>query len=126
MQGMAVRIAGVILIFILTSASGAWLSHAGRPLNQAVFGLHKLLAVAFVIVTGLLIYQARKPLGFTPRLAGLSALGLLLAAAVFASGALLSLEKPAGAWVLTLHKFVPAALAILAAALVYVSLVDKK
>ncbi|MFZ6026832.1 MAG: hypothetical protein ACOYYS_03870 [Chloroflexota bacterium] len=81
------------IVFILTVAFGFWLSFAGRPYNGILFNVHKLIALGAVVVT---IMQTVK----TFRETGVQALPLLLvilaavcAMALFATGALMSMEK---------------------------------
>jgi hypothetical protein len=38
------------LLFLLTLASGVWVSHSGKPINVVIFTIHKLIALATVIV----------------------------------------------------------------------------
>src|SRR5271157_2139763 len=44
------------ILFLLTLAFGLWLSHSGKPLNTVFFTAHKLIALAAVIFTGIVIY----------------------------------------------------------------------
>ena len=43
-------IAGIFLVLIIVS--GLWLSRTGRPLNVLILTVHKLIAVAGVVVAG--------------------------------------------------------------------------
>lgn len=40
------------VVYLLTLASGVWLSYIGRPLNSMIFTIHKLIAVGAVILAG--------------------------------------------------------------------------
>jgi hypothetical protein len=110
------------VIFLATLASGFWLSHAGKPLNTAIFTVHKLIALAAVVAT---VVQARSALAN----AGSTGLPLLLLAiaglgvvALFITGALMSLNRPAYALLLTTHNIAPAvALAALGMAIYLLS-----
>jgi hypothetical protein len=112
MQIIESRLVILALGFILTLVTGAWLSRAGKPFNQVVFTLHKLLALAFVIFAGVMIHHLQKPMGINPVIIGASVVILLLVLLVFITGVLLSSEKPANALVLTLHKLAPVLLAL--------------
>ena len=49
-----------VIVFLLTLASGLWLSRSGKPLKTGIFTLHKLIALAAVVVTALQTYNALK------------------------------------------------------------------
>ncbi len=76
----------------LTVGTGIWLSRLGRPLNGVLFTVHKLIALGAVIAAAL-------PLASNLRSAPAPALALVLivagglgSVALFATGALLSLN----------------------------------
>ena len=46
-----------VIVFLLTLASGFWLSRSGKPLKTGSFTLHKLIALAAVVVTALQTYN---------------------------------------------------------------------
>ena len=107
------------LFFLLTLASGVWLSRSGRPLKVLILTLHKVIALAAVILAGLAFYSALRSVdvrGLGVALAVLTALGV---AALFASGALLSREKTVQRGLLALHQIVPALACLSTAAAIY-------
>ncbi len=97
------------IAFILTLAFGVWLSRMGKPYNGVIFNIHKLGALAAVILTVLPIYRALTAPG-DPQI--LPILLIVLAAAcvvaLFASGALMSLNKWSYKMMLALHQAGPA------------------
>ncbi len=108
------------IAFILTLAFGVWLSRMGKPYNGVIFNIHKLCALAAVILTAVPIYRALAGPGDPPTLAIL--LIILVAACVvvlFASGALMSLDKWSYKSLLILHQVGPAAAVIAVALAVY-------
>lgn len=114
--------AGILLpglLFLLTLATGVWLSRSGRPLNTLIFTFHKLIALAAVILTGVAIYD------LLPRAAVQSLTLILIVAAglcvltLFISGAFLSREKPVNKPLLTLHWIMPLFTVLSAAGAVY-------
>lgn len=85
-----VKLIGLGLLLILTIIIGYILSSLGRPLNSVLFNLHKFIALAFVIITFLIV---RNTLGFNNLKGSLLLLILITGFSVivlFASGALLS------------------------------------
>ena len=81
-------------LFLLTIASGFWLSKTGKPLNTAIFNVHKLIALAGVILSGMVIYNLIKNSEINIPIISLIICSAVSVIALFASGALLSVEKP--------------------------------
>jgi len=99
-------IAGVLFLFTLIS--GVWLSHSGKPLNMAIVTVHKLIALATVIVISVNIYHLYRALEFRTfiELVVIAVTGLLIIA-LFISGAFLSLGKSLPEAILRVHQVVP-------------------
>ncbi len=93
------------IIFLVTLASGFWLSSLGKPYNGIIFNLHKLVALAVVIVTAI---QVTKTLKLAADPQALVVILLVLAGAcivaLFATGALLSLGKLEYGLMLFIHR----------------------
>jgi cation transport ATPase len=81
------------LVFLLTLASGFWLSKLGRPLNTIVFNIHKLIALGAVVAIAMQVFK------LINSAQALLIIGIFVAAlcvvALFATGALMSMDKPA-------------------------------
>lgn len=92
------------LIFLLTLASGIWLSKAGKPLNAAIFNVHKLVALGAVITGGVQVFKLLKNAGPQALTAALLVMAGLCVIALFASGALMSIGKVDYRIQLNLHK----------------------
>jgi len=80
------------IAFVLTVGTGIWLSRLGKPLNGVLFTIHKLIALGAVIAAAIPLYSALRSAP-APALAfvllGAGGLGIV---ALFATGALLSLN----------------------------------
>jgi hypothetical protein len=93
--------------FVLIIVSGMLLSRFGRPLNSAIFTVHKLIAVGSIILFALGLINFFKDVDVralylaTVAIAGLLILGLVV------SGALLSFDKLAVPAVLRVHQLLP-------------------
>ena len=107
------------ILFILTLAAGFWLSRFGRPLNVLIFTLHKLVALAAVVVTALQVYGMLQSTLVQALPISLIVLTGLCVLALFASGALLSAARPVSATLLTIHKVAPFLAVLSLATLVY-------
>jgi hypothetical protein len=96
------------LLFAFTLLSGVWLSSLGRPYNTAVFTIHKLIALATVIVIASHVFALYRALDVRTSVvvAVIAATGLLLLA-LFATGALLSLKPTLPQAVLRVHQVAP-------------------
>ncbi len=95
------------ILLILSLASGFWVTNSGRPLNTVIFTIHKLIALAGIIFSIIIINNLRK---------GVAIEGAILAAIVcagvfllmtFVSGAISSFEKPIPDLVKIMHKAGP-------------------
>jgi hypothetical protein len=96
------------LLFLLTLASGVWVSHSGKPINVVIFTIHKLIALATVIVVATTVYNAHRemPIKELIELATI-AVTVLLFIALFITGALLSRNSPMPAAILRIHQVAP-------------------
>jgi hypothetical protein len=95
--------------FLILILSGFWLSRTGKPYGTLIFAVHKLIAVAAVVLLGITVYRAHRA-GvlstielFAAIVAGLFFLGTIV------TGSLLSIpiEKPMPAFVHRLHQVTP-------------------
>ncbi len=90
-------------LFLLTIASGFWLNKSGKPLNTAIFNVHKLIALAGVILLGMVIYILIKNVEINIQILSLVICSALSVITLFVSGALLSIEKPIWDFLLIVH-----------------------
>ena len=111
---------------LFTLISGIWLSHSGKPLSVAIITIHKLIALATVIVTAAYVYHLYRAGAIQTfvELAVIAATGLLILA-LFISGALLSLGKPLPGAILRIHQVAPL-LALACSAMTIYLLVSSK
>lgn len=96
-----------MISFLLTLAFGLWLSRAGKPYNGLLFNLHKLIALGTVIALAVQIYRALGSAQVSAALVALIVLAGLCVVALFATGALMSIGKPAQALLLRIHNVAP-------------------
>ncbi len=93
-----------IALFVLTIGAGYWLSLAGKPLNQLILAAHKLIALAAVVLAVLAFLQWRQAASLAPVKLLLLILIAVVIVTLFATGALLSQNKPLPAILLRLHQ----------------------
>ena len=96
-----------VIVFLLTLASGLWLSRSGKPLKTGSFTLHKLIALAAVVVTALQTYNTLTIPDVAPIIIALIIVIGLCVVALFATGALMSADKPGYHSLLTIHRIAP-------------------
>jgi len=107
------------LLLLLSLIFGIRLSHAGKPLNQFIFTVHKLLALSSVIFAGIVIFNLHKNLDLNAISIALIVFIIIFFIALFTTGVLLSFEKPMPGSVLVIHKIVSALTALFAIISIY-------
>ena len=107
------------IIYILTLASGVWLTRSGKPLNTAIFTIHKLIALGAAVAATIQTYQVLKTAQTPAILIALLVVAGVCVLALFATGALLSVDRPAYRILLTVHNIAPVLAVIVMALAVY-------
>lgn len=100
------------ILFVLIIVMGFVTKGMGRPLNTTVFTVHKLMALAFVVYTVINIFGLRKNSQINAVMWAMIIVSGLLVIILFATGAMLSFEKPAAKIIHILHDVSPILLAI--------------
>lgn len=107
------------LAYVLTVAIGIWLSQKGKPYHAALFNIHKLLALAGVVLIGIHFSNLYKS-GIFPSILNLAVATLAsLVVILFVTGALMSLEKLNYRILRLLHQIVPTLLILVGLWMVY-------
>jgi hypothetical protein len=108
------------ITFFLTPVFGFWLSKKGKPYNGILFNLHKLSALAFVVLAAIRMYEfANSAQAETFFILMLLTAGLAVTA-LFISGALMSAGKSNPAVLLSLHRIAMAVLVIAMVGMFYI------
>ena len=93
------------ILLVFSIITGFWLSKKGRPLNNAVFSLHKIIAVAAIVFIAMQIYREWKGGGLHDfAFLSIIATGFLFFI-VLVSGAFLSFDKFANIVLRIIHRF---------------------
>ncbi len=103
------------LALLLALISGILLSHAGKPYNTGIFTVHKLVAIAAIILIGVSIYNLSKIVDVHAlylivfAVTGLAFLGLIVSGALLSlvTGDILTLDQGALRIVLRIHQIMP-------------------
>lgn len=101
------RIVGAGLFCLFIFLSGFWLTRSGKPYNGALFNVHKLLALAAVVLFVVTLFRVNgvDALGAGEWIAG--AVTVLFFIGLFVTGALVSIDKVMPAIVRRLHHVIP-------------------
>jgi hypothetical protein len=108
MKPMDMKMISAGILFVLIILSGVWVTRSGRPLNVAIFTVHKLIALACLVLLVIIVKTLIKGVPVNPSIIISIVLTALFFITMFATGAILSFEKPAPKFVLLLHQVVPA------------------
>ncbi len=108
MKPIDIRLISAGILFVLVIASGMWVTRLGRPLNMVIFTAHKLIALACLIMMILIVRALAKGAAMNPAIIAAIVCTALFFVIMFATGVVLSFEKPAPRLVLLIHKIVPA------------------
>ncbi len=105
------------IAFLLTLVFGFWLSNAGKPYNGILFNIHKLIALGAAILTAVQLFTALKNIDIQVVPILLIVVAVVSVIALFATGALMSMDKMSYQVMLTIHRVAPilAAVATVAA-----------
>ena len=104
---LVIRMAVASVLLLLSAISGIIVRILGRPLSPAVLAMHKLVAVASLVLTIAAVYTQQKSVWTgAPALVLTIIIGLLFLL-LFVSGALLISDKPAGVLLPAIHMAAP-------------------
>jgi hypothetical protein len=117
---MTARITGVVLLYCAMLGSGVWLTRSGRPYNMLIVNVHKLIALAAVVFTAVVVRGLLREAGMRPGAAVFAVAAALLVVALLATCGLLATGKLGGGLALSVHRVAPALLVVATAALLYV------
>jgi hypothetical protein len=92
------------VLFLLTLAFGFWLSRLGKPYNNMLFNVHKLIALGTVIVLVVQLFKMLQTADSLVMVIALLGVAALCVMALFISGMLMSLGKLAYSLTLTIHR----------------------
>ena len=95
------------IAFLLTLAFGIWLSNSGKPYNGILFNVHKLIALGAAILAAVQLFKVWQDTGIQVVPLVLIVVAVVCVIALFATGALMSIEKMSYQVTLTIHRLAP-------------------
>lgn len=100
-------IAGILVLFAVIIASGFWMSSLGKPYNTGIFTVHKLIAIAAVVILTVIAVKTGRASGLN----GYETTGIIVTGVVLlgtlVSGGIMSVMEAAPAAVLRVHQVFP-------------------
>ncbi len=106
-------------LLLLTCAFGFWLSVLGKPYNEPLFNIHKLVALGAVVFAVIQTYKLLKGANIQFVVIALVAVSVLCIIALFATGALMSIGNLPHAPLLTVHRIALVALPLATISMIY-------
>lgn len=94
MMNITIKLTGLGLLFLLIIISGIWLTKTGRPYQNIVFNVHKLISLLTVVLGAIMVYNLQKGLEISALATSLMILAGIMFIILIVTGGLLNLEKP--------------------------------
>ncbi|MEN6409033.1 MAG: hypothetical protein ABFD44_04890 [Anaerolineaceae bacterium] len=107
------------ILFLLTLIFGFFVSRSGKPYNGILFTIHKLIALGAVVTAVIQLSRMRSAVDAVTLMVVLMVVAAICVAALFASGALMSMNRLDYIRMRTIHRIAPVVLLGAMAWLVY-------
>jgi len=105
-MNLSLKLAALGFLFLLIIISGIWLAKTGRPYQPAMFNVHKLVSLATIALTGIVLYGILKTTQGSSVVFVLLMIAVLFLLALIVTGGMLNLEKPYYNALRTIHRIV--------------------
>jgi hypothetical protein len=105
-MNISLKLAGIGFLFLLIIISGIWLAKTGKPYQPALFNVHKLISLAAIALTGVVLYNILKTTQGSSVVFILLMIAVLFLLALIVTGGMLNLEKPYYHILRTIHRIV--------------------
>jgi len=112
-------------LFLIILGFGLWVSKVGKPYNNVLFNLHKLIALGAVILTAVRIFKLDPFITFPNLAILLIALAVLCVIGMFASGAVMSIKDEVPRAALLVHRILPAIIFIFISISIYIIVLEQ-
>lgn len=119
MNANQLRVIVAVLFFVVIFPSGYWLSHFGKPYSTIVLTIHKLIALAAVVLLVVTMIQSNRVAALSAGEVIAGVVTILLFLSLIVTGGLLSIDKQMPAVVSKLHQISPYLALLCTAATLY-------
>ena len=116
---ITLKITVIGVLFLLIIISGISLARTGKPYSPVLFNIHKLISLAGVVLTGIVVYNLLRGLEVSPLMWALVIVTGVFFIILIVSGGLLILDKPFYNLLRTIHRILPAVSIILTAVIFF-------
>jgi hypothetical protein len=103
MKKMELKITVITLLYLITFVFGFWLSFSGRPLNTALFSVHKIAAVIMIIIAVLVVIQFIKNVKMRAVILSFLVVTGVLVLFALSTGIWLSIDKETNDLIINIH-----------------------
>ncbi len=107
MKGIDMRVIYVAIVFFLAIISGVWVTRTGRPLNNLIFTIHKLIALTSLVLTAIIVKKMSSGLEIPSSIMIWIVITWVLFAAMVVTGGALSFDKLAHRAIRVTHSILP-------------------
>lgn len=107
MKSITIRLILVGILLVITFVTGYWLNKTGRPYGMALSTIHKLVALAAVVLATIAVLNLNKEVNPSSIVIVLAISSGLLFLLEIVTGGLLSMENPPPEAIETIHKVIP-------------------
>lgn len=104
---MIAKIIISVVLYLIVILSGIWLIKTGHPYNSIVFNVHKLIALAAIVLSFIIVNTMRKNQPLDSEYNWIYLAGIVFAVAAIISGGLLNVQNLHGKLLSVLHKITP-------------------
>ncbi len=104
MSPIATKVTGAVVLFHIVIVSGLWLGKSSNPLNVAVLTVHKLVAVAVLVILAVTCYRMNEVSALGTLNTAVVAMTVIVFLGAIASGGFLSTGKEMPSVVLIVHR----------------------
>jgi hypothetical protein len=93
-MNITLKLTGLGILFLLIIISGIWLTKTGRPYQNNVFNVHKLISLLAVVLGTIMVYNLQKGMEISVLTTTFMIIAAILFIVLIITGGLLNLDKP--------------------------------
>jgi hypothetical protein len=121
-MSITIKIAGIILLFLLMIVSGIWLAKTGKPYDATPFNIHKFLSLIAVVLAGIVAYNLYRAGAFPQLVLLLMIVAAVLFLVLIVSGGLMNTNTTAHQLLQVVHRIASGAALIVSFIVFYMLL----
>ena len=95
------------VIYLILFVFGFWLTRGGKPYSTSIFTVHKLVALAGLVMFFMMLYRTNQAAALSAAELTAAIVSAIFIIGLFVSGALISIPQPMPAIFNTIHHILP-------------------